>query len=65
LIPDKARVGDDIAVFEGCPIPFVVRGYKDEKGSYVKIVGCAYVHGMMDGEAFELEPKGTFVVEVC
>ncbi|KAI1608856.1 heterokaryon incompatibility protein-domain-containing protein [Exophiala viscosa] len=53
LIPADARVGDEIVVVQGCPIPFVLRRKddKDGKGDYFRVMGCVYVHGMMDGEA--------------
>lgn len=50
LIPAAAKVGDDVVLIRGCPIPFVLRRNADEKGVYFRIVGCVYVHGIMDGE---------------
>ncbi|KAI1625347.1 heterokaryon incompatibility protein-domain-containing protein [Exophiala viscosa] len=51
LVPHSARKHDKIVIIQGCEIPFILRAYKDEKGEYFRIVGCAYVHGIMDGEA--------------
>lgn len=51
LIPHDARKEDKIVIIQGCQIPFIMRANEDEKGEYFRIVGCAYVHGIMDGEA--------------
>ncbi|PMD34353.1 hypothetical protein L207DRAFT_497721 [Hyaloscypha variabilis F] len=56
LVPRRARVGDHIIVLFGGCTPFVVRERKgwDSPSSekcYWQLVGEAYVHGMMDGEA--------------
>ena len=45
-VPVAARIGDDVGLFAGCRVPFVLRPV--EKG--YKLVGDAYVHGVMDGE---------------
>ncbi|KAK4948748.1 hypothetical protein LTR10_012753 [Elasticomyces elasticus] len=51
LVPHNAREHDKIVIVQGCQIPFILRTYYDEKGEYYRIVGCVYVHGIMDGEA--------------
>lgn len=45
-VPLAARVGDNVGMFAGCRVPFVMRRWIDGW----KIVGDAYVHGVMDGE---------------
>jgi hypothetical protein len=45
------RVGDRIAVVAGCRMPFILRPV--ENGTY-KIIGHAYVLGLMYGEVMEL-----------
>lgn len=50
LGPAQTRVGDKVVVLEGMHVPIVVR--KDEEGGGHAVVGEAYVHGLMDGEAF-------------
>ncbi|KAK4948749.1 hypothetical protein LTR10_012754 [Elasticomyces elasticus] len=59
LIPADARVGDELVIVGGCPIPFILRrkNDKDGKGDYFPMVGCVYVHGIMDGEAAPKEPN--------
>lgn len=47
VIPEEAREGDQITVFLGGKLPFVVR--PTGNGDYV-LVGACYVHGIMDGE---------------
>jgi hypothetical protein len=50
MVPPGTREGDLLVVLYGLNTPFVVRGV--EGSERVRIVGEAYVHGMMDGEAF-------------
>lgn len=46
MVPITSEVGDEIVIFQGAKLPFVVRT-EDGKS---KLVGPCYVHGMMDGE---------------
>ncbi|KAK5124719.1 hypothetical protein LTR85_001432 [Meristemomyces frigidus] len=48
-VPDTAQIGDEICIFEGACFPFVIRDRVDE--SY-RLIGDAYVHGVMHGEAW-------------
>lgn len=45
-VPLAARVGDNVGLFAGCRVPFVMRAFREG----YKIVGDTYMHGMMDGE---------------
>ncbi|KAG0699725.1 heterokaryon incompatibility protein-domain-containing protein [Suillus ampliporus] len=45
-----ARVGDEVVVLPGAAVPFVVR--EVEGGAYI-LIGEAFVHGAMRGEALE------------
>ncbi len=56
LTPPSARKSDMIAVFRGGDVPFVIREYGDDW----KLIGEAYVHGIMDGEAFRESACKTF-----
>jgi len=47
LAPESAAVGDVITVFYGSDVPFVLR--LDKNGRH-RLLGEAYVHGIMDGE---------------
>ena len=49
MAPQTANPGDRIVVFLGCQSPLVLRPRGD--GGYL-VVGEAYVHGLMTGEAF-------------
>ena len=51
LLPISAKVGNCIAVFKGCRVPFVLA--ESEKG--YKIVGDAYLHGALNGERQDSE----------
>lgn len=44
--PTSARVGDNVGIFAGCRVPFAMRRW--DQGW--KVVGDAYVHGVMNGE---------------
>ncbi|KAH6883440.1 heterokaryon incompatibility protein-domain-containing protein [Thelonectria olida] len=57
LVPPKTAVGDLVCVFYGLEIPFIIRPRPGEGGAEnrsVSLVGEAYVHGMMDGEAMDI-----------
>ena len=44
------RAGDAVCVFAGGKVLFLLREYRDGH----RLIGCAYVHGQMDGEAANL-----------
>ena len=48
LMPETARPGDLIAVFDSCVVPFVLRA--DIRHRF-RLVGDCYVHGIMYGDA--------------
>lgn len=48
-IPEVAKVGDIVCLLQGAPFPFVLRPDND---GYYEIIGDAYVHGVMHGEAW-------------
>lgn len=52
LLPEETRVGDKIILACGGRVPLVVRSDGD---GYNQFIGEAYIHGIMDGEAFEEE----------
>ena len=62
LLPRQAQTGDLVVVLPGCPIPFILRRNMSDEGEYFRIVGCAYVNGIMDGEA--LEEAGILLTDV-
>lgn len=47
-----AREGDKICVFAGARVPFIIRDRQD--GTY-ELLGDAYIHGIMHGEAMNWE----------
>ena len=51
LVPWRAKEGDRISVFLGGPAPFVTRGTST---GHDTLVGECYIHGLMDGEIFEM-----------
>ena len=56
LGPAAIKVGDHISVLAGSQVPFMLRS----SGDQFKVVGEAYVHGIMDGTYWErLESEKT------
>ncbi|EON66518.1 hypothetical protein W97_05763 [Coniosporium apollinis CBS 100218] len=49
--PRSTLPGDKICVLYGARVPFVLR----EEGASYRIIGDCYIHGLMDGEAFQLK----------
>jgi hypothetical protein len=54
IVPPTAQVGDDILIFDGGAVPFLVRKSESRPG-LGRLVGECYVHGLMSGEARGLE----------
>jgi len=52
LGPDEVRVGDQVVVFQNACMPFIVRKVAD--GEAYKLLGPAYVRGLMMGQVFGL-----------
>ncbi|KAH7388923.1 heterokaryon incompatibility protein-domain-containing protein [Cadophora sp. MPI-SDFR-AT-0126] len=50
--PDQVREGDVICILHGAMVPFVLRSVGQDR---FEIIGDAYVHGIMDGEAMSLD----------
>jgi hypothetical protein len=51
LLPKATQPDDSIVIFKGGKVPFVVR--KHEDGCHWRLIGEAYVHGIMFGEAWD------------
>ncbi|KAM0431459.1 hypothetical protein ACHAPT_005436 [Fusarium lateritium] len=61
LCPSKARGGDFVCILYGCSVPVVMRESKSDLGSRMTLIGEAYAHGNMEGEALEdFEDKKTW-----
>jgi hypothetical protein len=54
LGPIKARQGDHVCILYGCSVPAILR----EINGGFSLIGEAYVHGCMDGEALTLVNEG-------
>jgi hypothetical protein len=54
--PMWAETGDKIAILESCPCPVVLRPHREQPWCYM-LVGSAYVHGVMYGEAMAEDTK--------
>ncbi|KAF1841543.1 WD40 repeat-like protein [Cucurbitaria berberidis CBS 394.84] len=57
LVPRGAKDGDEVVVFDRACVPFVVRKTLDDAGNTVgyKMLGEAYVHGIMKGEVMAMD----------
>lgn len=60
LLPEGAQKDDRVVLAEGGKVPLVLRPDGD---GYYMFVGEAYIHGIMDGEAFR--PELCQDIKVC
>lgn len=51
----QSRIGDSIALLQGASVPIILRPCD---GSY-KVIGEAYVHGLMEGEFWRAQDEST------
>ena len=61
MIPISSHPGDILVVLDGAKVPIVLRPVPDdEAGEKFQVIGGAYIHGLMDGEANtgELKERG-------
>ena len=56
LVPIETETGDEIAVFDGATVPFVLRQAEKGDGAFY-LIGECYVHGIMKGEALDKETE--------
>jgi hypothetical protein len=54
LVPPETEKEDLVCILLGGDMPFILRA----EGSYYKFVGESYVHGIMDGEVFDMAQAG-------
>ncbi|KAL6703882.1 hypothetical protein ACN47E_009016 [Coniothyrium glycines] len=64
LAPQHARIGDHICLLYGCSVPVILRQvtYGDQLQAW-KLIGDAFVYGVMEGEAFRTVFKHTMTNE--
>ncbi|KAF2811387.1 uncharacterized protein BDZ99DRAFT_497166 [Mytilinidion resinicola] len=48
MVPGITEIGDRVAILKGGKLPFILR----ERGSDWELIGDAYIHGIMKGEAW-------------
>jgi hypothetical protein len=58
LCPFSARRGDYVVVFNGGKTAYILREKQTKESKNFKFIGEAYLHGLMNGEAFQ--PNSTF-----
>ncbi|KAF8856023.1 hypothetical protein BDZ45DRAFT_675824 [Acephala macrosclerotiorum] len=52
LAPDSVAIGDEVWILAGSQVPFILRSVDGSLRRY-KLIGEAYVHGIMHGEGME------------
>jgi hypothetical protein len=57
MVPDLSEDGDNLCVLYGSKFPHVLRKVPGKEDTY-KLVGIAYIHGFMDGEAIKWRDQG-------
>jgi Heterokaryon incompatibility protein (HET) len=57
MVPETSEEGDILCILYGSSFPHVLRKVAGKEDTYT-LVGSAYVHGFMDGEAIELRDQG-------
>jgi hypothetical protein len=61
LGPQDTQSGDIVCILFGCSVPVVLREFEEEGNHYFKLIGECYIHGLMDGEAFDhLDPEPVY-----
>lgn len=70
LAPSDTQAGDRICVFAGGRMPFIVRNLEEgnnekssDLGAHFRLLGDAYVHGLMDGEVVGILDDGSGKME--
>ncbi|KAI9766383.1 MAG: hypothetical protein M1839_004915 [Geoglossum umbratile] len=58
------NINDAVAIWEGCPSPFIVRKVERDGRSLYRLHGPAYVDGIMNGEAWVEEENELRVFEL-
>ena len=51
LGPTKAQAGDVVSIFFGCSVPVVLRKVANAGPPAYQLIGEAFIHDMMDGQA--------------
>ncbi|KIW02607.1 uncharacterized protein PV09_06055 [Verruconis gallopava] len=51
LVPNATQVGDSVCIIFGCKVPYILR----KINGHHFLVGDAYIHDVMDGQAMELD----------
>ena len=57
--PQAMVKGDEVHIVWGSDVPFILR--KDESDEYHRVVGEAFIHGIMDGESLSSNPEPTWL----
>jgi hypothetical protein len=58
-VPERAQKEDHISILLGCSVPVIHRPV----GNHYALIGEAYIHGNMEGEAIEKLDEGNFKLQ--
>ncbi len=64
LAPHVSQPGDLCYVVYGSSVPFIMRPCQSARGRHVRLVGEAYIHGIMRGEAVQMLQDGVLQEEL-
>jgi hypothetical protein len=64
IMPPGSLAGDVICVIKGARMPFILRPTSaiGESPGYYRLVGCCYIHGVMDGELDLRKSESLFLI---
>jgi hypothetical protein len=60
LVSGNVRQGDEVWLFEGSKVPLIIRRQTE---GYGRLIGDAYIHGIMYGEAFRIGDCEDLILE--
>ncbi len=62
LVSHATEVGDNVMICKGSSVPLIMRS-SGQKEDEFRLVGDAYVHGIMNGEVFEIDKCRTITIK--
>lgn len=58
MVPAHSEKGDKVSVLFGADVPLIMRQISETGGRHFRLIGAAYVYGIMHGEAMDELDKG-------
>ncbi|TVY75811.1 Heterokaryon incompatibility protein 6 OR allele [Lachnellula suecica] len=63
LAPAEAQLKDKLCLLWGCTVPVILRPLQKKNCLHWEFIGACYIHGIMNGELLEKNPKYPLEVE--